>query len=175
MKLLLRLLLVLALVALTAFSIALGAYRAFSHEELVAIVRCEKLNRPGEFLLEVTPMEDEIPGITQRYEMAGDQWSIGGDVLKWEPWLAFAGLKSRHKLTRLSSRYWTAQAEMTQPRKDYDLNGGTSPVWRWFYSSGTPLPFIDAVYGNAAYVPVQPGRRWGVYVTHSGYFIRLLS
>lgn len=174
MKILFRLLSFVTFVAIAAFVLALGAYRAFSHEELVAVVRCEKQGGPGEFLLEITPMEDEIPGITQRYPMVGDQWSIGGDVLKWEPWLAFAGLKSRHKLTRLSSRYWTAQAEMSQPRKAYDLNGGTSPLWRWFYDSGTPLPFVDAVYGNAAYVPVRSGQRWGVYVTHSGYFIRSL-
>ena len=97
-----------------------------------------------------------------------------GDILKWKPWLTFLGAKSLHKLNRLSSRYEKAADEMSQPRTAYDLNGGSTPPWRWLRRWGMKLPFVDAVYGNAAYVPARPGGQWGVYVTHSGYLIRPL-
>ncbi len=106
--------------------------------------------------------------------MSADQWSAGGEILKWRPWLTFLGVKSCHKLTRLSSRYETAKEEMSQPRFAYDLNGGTTLLWHWLHRWGTWLPFVDAVYGNSVYVPALPGGRWGVYVTHSGYLVRPL-
>jgi hypothetical protein len=104
--------------------------------------------------------------------MRGDQWAVGGDILKWKPWLAFLGAKSVHKLTRLQSRYASLQAERTAPRTVYELGGGSGPLWRWAYRTGVRLPFVDAVYGNAVYLPSRPGRSWGIYVTHSGYFAR---
>jgi len=106
--------------------------------------------------------------------MHGDQWTIGGDILKWEPWAQLIGLKSCHKLTRLHSRYLKAESEMTGPGSAYDLNGGTDALWLWLYRFGTQLPVVEAVYGNAAYCMAQPGSRWGVYVTLSGYLIKPL-
>lgn len=176
MKFLLRLLLLLVLALGVSVYAGLRAFRVFTEEGLVAVVRCEA-TPPGAtygFLIEVTQMEAGSPARREKFPMMGDQWSIGGDILKWKPWLTLMGAKSCHKLTRLNSRYLQAGDEMSRPRANFDLNGGTSAFWRWLYRWGAAVPFVDAVYGNAAYVPVRIGGTWGVYVTHSGYLIRPL-
>lgn len=159
-----------------ALFLSLRSYSAFTQEELVAVVQCEPAPAGASygFLIEVRQMAGGVPGRREKFPMVGEQWSMGGDILKWKPWLVFLGAKSCHKLTRLSSRYGQARDEMEKPRAVYDLNGGSTPPWRWLTRWGVALPFVDAVYGNAVYVPVRPGRRWGVYVTHSGYLIRPL-
>ena len=176
MKTLFRLTAVLAVVACLALWASLHSFRAFLGEDLVAVVRCEPApdGVPYRYLVEVTQMEGPVPGRREKFPMSGDQWSAGGEILKWDPWLTFLGVKSRHKLTRLSSRYETAEREISQPRSAYDLNGGSAPPWRWLHRWGARLPFVDAVYGNSVYVPARPGGRWGLYVTHSGYLVRPL-
>ena len=176
MKFLLRLSLLLAVIAGLAVWAGLRSFRVFLEEELVAVVQCEPAPADAryKFLLEVTQMERGLPVRREKFPMTGDQWNVGGDLLKWKPWAAFLGAKRLHKLTRLSSRYDQAKDELEQPRCVYDLNGGTNLFWRCLRRWGVSLPFVDAVYGSAAYVPVQPRKRWGVYVTHSGYLIRPL-
>ncbi|MBI3333471.1 MAG: hypothetical protein HYZ93_05220 [Candidatus Omnitrophica bacterium] len=158
------------------FLFAIRSYRVFTEEELVAVVRCEAPAKgsPHRFLLSVTPVAKGVPESARSYGMVGDQWAIGGEILKWHPWLNLAGIKSCHKLTRLSSRYLKARAEQAEPRSVYDLNGGTSPMWQWLYRFQQWLPFVEAVYGNATYVMAQPGSRWGVYVSLSGYLVKPL-
>lgn len=164
-----------AAAALAAFA-GLRSYRAFTHEELVATVECQPAP-PGAsyaFLLRVRQVARGVPGPEESFPMHGEQWTLGGDILKWAPWLTSLGAKPCQKLARLSSRYLQAGREVSQPRSAYDLNGGSSPVWRWLHRFGPSLPLVDAVYGNAAYTDARPGGRWGVYATHSGYLIRPL-
>jgi len=178
--------LVAALAVLAGLAVFLGlrSYRVFTEEELVAIVRCEPI--PGgsvpkgisskgghyRFLLLYTPVTRGVSGITESFPMQGDQWMVGGDFLKWHPWLNLLGIKNRHKLTRLSSRYLKIEEEKAGPRSVYELNGGTDLLWQNLYRVGHWVPFVEAVYGNAAYTFATPGSQWGIYVTHSGYLIK---
>lgn len=173
---LLWLVLLLAAAATLALFAGLRSFRAFTHEELVALVECE-LAPPGaghRFVLKVRQVAGGVPGPEENYPMEGEQWMLGGDILKWAPWLTAMGIRPVHKLTRLDSRRLAAGQERDRPRTAYDLNGGSSQVWRWLHRFGPSLPLVDAVYGNAAYTDARPGGRWGVHVTHSGYLIRAL-
>jgi hypothetical protein len=157
---------------------SLRSYRVLAEEEWVAIVHCERyLKRDATvptYWLELTPVVGGVPGRPQRFLMHGDEWAIGGDVVKWHPRLAFLGFKPYYKLTRLHSRYSAVQDEKTQPRSVYELNGGSGWIWRWLSRCGVRLPGVDAVYGQAVYMTARPGVTWGVYVTHSGFFVRPL-
>ena len=106
--------------------------------------------------------------------MTGDQWAIGGEILKWHPWLNLLGIKTCYKLSRISSRYLQVEAEKTRPRMVYELQGGTTPAWLFLYKAQQILPFVEAVYGNSTYTMAQPGTRWGIYVTLSGFLTRPL-
>ncbi len=166
----------LVLVAGLAILFGLRSYRVFTQEELVAVVRCDLAPHESNaaFLLWVTPVSGGIPGTPERFPMVGDQWAIGGEVLKWHPWLNLLGVKTCYKLSRISSRYLKVESERTRPRMVYDLQGGTTPVWLFLYQCQQIPPFVEAVYGNSTYAMAQPGTRWGVYVTLSGFLIRPL-
>ena len=176
MKTLFRWILVLLIGLVLSLAVTLRSFHVFTREELVAVIECHPAPKEAtySFVVKMTPMEGGIPGRTEAFPMGGDQWSIGGDILKWRLGLTLLGLKSLHKLTRLNSRYSTADQERSQPRWVYDLNGGTALLWRWLYRSGVRLPWVDAVYGNSIYVPIRANGRWGVYVTHTGYLVRPL-
>ncbi len=161
--------------ALAAFT-ALRSYRAFTREELVAAVRCEPAAAVTgyRFHLKLRQVRGGEEGPEQSFPMHGEQWTVGGEILKWSPLLTSLGARPCHKLTRVSSRYLAARQEARGPRSAYDLNGGSAWLWRWLHRFGASLPLVDAVYGNAVYTDARPGARWGVYVTHSGYLIRPL-
>lgn len=176
MRRLLGLILLLGAALAAAGLVGLRSYRAFTHEELVAVVECEAAPAGASyrFLLRIRQVHDGVPGPEESFPVGGEQWTLGGDILKWAPWLTFLGAKPCHKLTRLSSRYLTAGEEVSRPKSAYDLNGGSSAVWRWLHRFGPALPLVDAVYGNAVYTDARLHGRWGVYATHNGYLIRPL-
>ncbi len=164
----------LATLALLGLLFGLRSYRVFTQETLVARVLCEPTPKgsPYAFFLSVTWINGASPGKPQRFGLHGDQWSLGGDILKWHPWLNLFGIRNCHKVTRLSGRYWKAQDEEKKPRSAYDLNGGTDWVWRLLYRVGAYLPLVEGVYGNAAYQEARPGAAFGLYVTPSGYLVK---
>ena len=143
----------------------------------MAVVRCEAApkNSSYRFFLEVSTVLQGIPGEPKKFPLVGDQWAIGGEILKWDPWVNLFGIKNCHRLTRIQSRYLKAEAEMQQPRAAYDINGGVNRWWLFLYRWGRWIPLVEAVYGNAAYTLAQPGSRFGVYVTLSGYLVKPLK
>ncbi|MBI3318847.1 MAG: hypothetical protein HYZ90_06895 [Candidatus Omnitrophica bacterium] len=155
---------------------SLRSYHLLTREELVAAVRVEAAPKGSAygFFLEVTPVSGSASRAAWKFPMHGDQWAIGGEILKWHPWAHLVGFQTCHKLTRVSSRYQTAESELSRPRSAHDLQGGSGLFWGWLHRHGGRLPFVEAVYGNAAYIPARPGGRFGVYVTPSGYLIKPL-
>lgn len=163
--------------ALGGLFLALRSYQVFAEQALVAEVRCEAApaGSSHQFLLRLRQIRGGRQDSWQEFPMHGEQWMVSGEILKWHPWLNWLGLRSCHKLTRLSSRYLQARDELSRSRSAYDLNAGTTRLWRWLHRMGNRLPGVEAVYGNAAYTPARPGGRWGVYATLSGYLIKLLN
>ena len=52
------------------------------------------------------------------------------------------------------------------------LNGGTDKAWLFLYKYGRLIPFVEAVYGNSAYVFCEDNAKFDIYVTTSGYIIK---
>ncbi len=176
-RLLLVCLFVTALVAWAAVLLGLRSYRVFTAEELVAVVECKSPPKGSgyDFQLNVIQAFNSREGGSEIFLMRGDQWMISGDFLKWHPWLNLVGFKNCHKLSRLSGRYIKTESEIHKPRSVYDLQGGTSRLWRFLYDAQQFVPFIEAVYGNGAYTMAYQGGTWGVYATLSGYMVRRIK
>ena len=154
-----------------ALAVALRTYATLSAEAPVAVITCEPLpGTPPHFRLHYTPQAP--PGPAQTFELAGDQWMVSGDVLKWHPWLTVVGFRPVHKPTRVSGRFSQAAQERAQPPTLHDLNGGTDAFWAWLHRHGRALPFVEAVYGNGVFTFADPGRTYTVYVTITGYLVK---
>lgn len=161
-----------ALVAclLTGGVVLLRAFESFAGETLVARVRCHRLG-PDTFELTYLPA-DASPSAARIVTLRGDQWAIAGGIVKWHPWLTAAGVPSYHRALRLSGQY----ADIARQRRELPtveaLAPGADLFWEALYVADPYLSFVEAVYGSAAFVYIEPGRLQEVYVTHSGYMIK---
>jgi len=155
--------------ALVLFSAALNLrkYEVFSLERLIAEVRCRKI---GNDEMELIFKPQDKRGKENKFILRGEQWMIGGEILRWEKPLYFLGMNSLYKLSRLSSRYLKIEQERLATH--FELNGGTDKFWIFLYRHQRPFPFIEAVYGNAAYSFPKDNIRFQLYVNQSGYVIK---
>lgn len=152
------------------------AYRAFTWEEPVAMIIIEHSDE-GE-ASSITIIQDERKGETRtrRFDVAGDQWVLEGDILKWRNWLNFLGLHTRYRLTRLRSRYLEASDEMTKPSSVHPLvNNEAHPLWKYLYKYGPRLPMVSTVYGNAVFQASGEDAIYRIYVGTSGFIARKAS
>ena len=155
-----------------ALAVAVRTYTTLTLEQPVATVRCARVpNDPWRIRLLYTPLSPSEAS-THTVELAGDQWMVSGDFLKWHPWLTVAGWRPVHKVTRLSGRFADTAQELTHPSTAVALNGGTDAWWLWLHRYGRSFPCVETVYGSAAYALAESGRTYTVYVTPSGYIVK---
>jgi hypothetical protein len=149
------------------------AYQAFTLEEPVAEVVIEHGDKGGPSLVTVIQEKPEGNRKVRQFEVAGDQWVLEGDILKWRNWLNFLGLHTRYRLTRLRSRYLETSDEKTKPGSIYPLveNEG-DPLWRSLYKYGPRLPLVSTVYGNAVFQSSGEDAVFRVFVGTSGFIAR---
>ncbi|MBI5042286.1 MAG: hypothetical protein HZC10_00305 [Nitrospirae bacterium] len=154
----------------------LQAYKAFTHKEMVGIIDARKTKGLDyDIFLRFTPVEKGIKAEDKIYKIKGDQWAIGGDILKFEDWLNFIGIHTGYKTTRIHGRYLKAADENIKAHTAYDINGGTDAIWLYLYENSSSFPFVKAVYGNSVYAFPSDNDIYGVYVTTSGYSIEKMK
>ncbi len=147
-------------------------YTSFSSHELVAIVECYYRTDFGEnaFELVLTRVVDKKYQTPESYIIRGQDWSLGGDIVEWQSYMNFIGLKSMYRLTRLQGRYDDAEDEMTQTLTAYPLvKDEKSEFWEKLYDIAVELPIIKSAHKN--FVAAHPffGDYFEVYATPSGY------
>jgi hypothetical protein len=84
-----------------------------------------------------------------------------------------AGFDTVYRLERLSGRYADVPREKNGPRTVYALSReeGFDP-WPAIRRYHDWLPFADALYGSAAYVPLAENAAYRVTVSSSGLVVR---
>ncbi|MGA8004844.1 MAG: hypothetical protein WCA17_01975, partial [Burkholderiales bacterium] len=115
-----------------------------------------------------------IPGAApHEYELRGDEWQIDARVLKWRAIGTVIGFDTVYRLERLSGRYADAGQELSELRTVYPLwHTPRLDLWQLARRYHEYLPFADALYGSAAYVPMADGAQYVVTVTASGLAVR---
>ena len=151
-------------------AMAMRSFEAFAQSTVIAEAECKWIG-PKEFELSYTPISAGQRKATQVFHLRGDQWSISGGVVKWHPWLTALGLPSYHRPTRISGRFANVTDETAAPPTAVALGQELDRCWWVFYHLDPVLPFVEAVYGSAAYTYVNPAVRVEISVTPAGYFI----
>jgi hypothetical protein len=154
------------LMALAAAS--LRSYNRLTHEQEAARVSMRQI-QPKHFALTVQPKGAR----PQSYEILGDEWQIDARLLKWRPIATIAGFDTVYRLERLSGRYSDINEERTARRTVHGL-AERAPVdfWVFLRNYNNYLPFGDALYGSAAFVPMADGAEYAVTVSSSGLVVR---
>jgi hypothetical protein len=154
--------------------LTLRGYRAFTHKTHVAEVQCIEL-APSKLRLFYVPIDGEGQrGATATYDLDGDEWTVGGDVLRFKPFLTPLGLETVHKITRVEGRWQRAADANAHKATAFDVDGGTSATWLAMYRDGAHGPlrfFVEGVHGQS--VSQLPDRRaiYDLFITPNGYVL----
>ena len=158
------------LVAAVAVLVAanLYTYARLTHEQEAARVSMRQLGE-RQYVLSVQP-RGQPP---RHFEVRGDEWQMDARVLKWRAMGTLLGFDTIYRLERLSGRYGSVAAERAGPRTVHDLSEETSlDLWSLVRQHHTYVPFADALYGSAVYVPMSEGAEYTVSVSASGLLVR---
>ncbi len=150
-------------------SLNLHTYARLTFERPIAEIVFQQRG-PQSFNATLTQMPD---GEIQMFVLSGDEWQLDARVLKWKGWANLFGLDAQYRLERVSGRYRNIEQERSAERTVYALaeNPGLD-LWQLTLDRPDRLPFVDAVYGNAAYMPMSDGARYEVSITQTGLIAR---
>ena len=110
------------------------------------------------------------------FALRGDEWQIDARVLKWHAFANLVGFDSAYRLERISGRYTRIEDERTQARSVYSLNPPQRiDPWDLVHRYHSWVPWMDALYGSATFLPMADGALYEVKVTQSGLVARPLN
>lgn len=159
-------------VALVAAGLNLHTYQRFTTERPVAEVEFVQTGAQ-EYKARI-----HFPD-TGRYldvTLTGDEWQIDARVLKWTGLAILAGADTQYRLERISGRYHDIEDELSQPRSVHRLVDDRGlDIWQLAREYEQHVPWVDARYGSATYLPMRDGARFEVSMTQTGLIARPLN
>jgi hypothetical protein len=161
--------LVFLLLALAGFlgASALLGYRRLTAEALVAHIDTRAIG-PQRYAVRIAFPD----GSRRDVRLDADQWQLDARVIKWQPRAVLLGAPTLYRLDRLSGRYADAEQAATTVPTVIDLSAGRplGMLDAWQIEQRFPrwLPWIDADYGSAAYLPLVDGGSFTVTLAAAG-------
>lgn len=149
-------------------SIATQGYRAFTHEELAAVVETTRTGPQGFNAAFTFP-----DGSEATFSLSGDELYVDAHILKWKPLANLLGLHTAYELDRVAGRYGKLEDEQTRPRTVFSL-ARDKPVDMFELRRRFPLlkPLVDAEYGSATFILAGDRGRYEIRVSTTGLLTR---
>jgi hypothetical protein len=153
----------LALLGGLAGTVLLG-YRRLAAEAEVARIEVHAL-AAQRYAVDIRTPDGE----QRRVELAGDDWQLDARVIKWTPRAVVLGAPPLYRLERIGGRYRDIAQERSAIRSVVALDDSMLPDL-WTVKKRFPqwLPWIDADYGSAAYLPLVDGGTYVVTLAAAG-------
>ena len=108
-------------------------------------------------------------GWHESYAVQGDEWQLDARVIRWSVPALLSGAPPLYRLERLSGRYRDIGQEREALRTVHALDQRAFPdLWTLRRQHPDWLPFVDADYGSAAYLPLIDGARYTVLLNARG-------
>jgi hypothetical protein len=115
-------------------------------------------------------------GERANFALRGDEWQIDARVLKWHALANMVGFDTAYRLERIGGRYTRIEEERSQLRTVFSLNPPQRiDPWDLVHRYHSWIPWIDALYGSATYLPMADGALFEVKVSQSGLVARPLN
>ena len=161
-------LLLLAVAAImVVISIDLYTYERLTHESKVAEISFQEIE--SQHFGSTLKFKNKI----EILDLRGDDWQIDARVLKWRGMAVLFGFDTLYRLDRLSGRYRDIDLERTAPRTVYSLSEGKGlDLWLMAKKYKRWIPWVDALYGSATYMPMVNGASYTVFVSFTGLLAR---
>lgn len=156
---------------LASLGLNLRLYHRFTTEQTLADVSFAQID--AQYYTAYLQYPD---GTHREVNLRGDAWQLDARVLKWQGVATVLGLDPLYKLERISGRYHDLAQERSAERSIWALSEEPAvnllalaqqhPDW---------LPWVDATYGSAAYVPMADQAQYTVSLSASGLIIRPMN
>jgi hypothetical protein len=167
-RLLFGLLFLTAFALVAAIALDLRTYLRLSYERPVATLAFSALG-PQDFRVRLT---DETGQLTTT-ELRGDDWQLDARVLKWKGLATVLGLDPVYRLERLEGRYRDTGQERREAHSVAPLGPDARfDLWSLAQQHAGWLPWVDAVYGSATYLPMADGAQYVVSLGNTGLLAR---
>ncbi|HLW75299.1 MAG TPA: cation/multidrug efflux pump [Gammaproteobacteria bacterium] len=151
-----------------AVAVDLRTYLRLTYEQPVANLSFTAAG-PQDFKVQLT----DAGGHVTETELRGDDWQLDARVLKWKGLAIVLGMDPLYRLGRLEGRYRNAGQE----RNDYhsvvelSVDAGVD-LWSLAQRNAGWLPWVDASYGSATYLPMADGAQYSVSLSPTGLLAR---
>jgi hypothetical protein len=110
------------------------------------------------------------------FALRGDEWQVDARVLKWHAFANLVGFDTAYRLERIAGRYTRIEDERTQARTVYSLNQPQRiDAWDLVHRYHSWVPWMDALYGSATFLPMADGALFEIKVSQSGLVARPLN
>lgn len=110
------------------------------------------------------------------FALRGDEWQIDARILKWRALANILGFDTAYRLERISGRYTRIEDERSLARTVYALNPSQRvDLWEVARRYHGWVPWVDALYGSAAFLPMADGALYEIKVSQSGLIARPLN
>src|SRR4029077_19183487 len=147
------------------------AYQRLSYEQPAGELQ---LSRAGQ--REFSAVLTYPSGERATFDLRGDEWQVDARLLKWHAFANMIGFDTAYRLERISGRYTRIEDERTQARTVYDLNAPQRiDPWDLVRRYHSWVPWIDALYGSATFLPMADGALYEIKVSQSGLVARPLN
>src|SRR5208337_1541312 len=165
----------LALFSLAAAALLLGGdfrtYQRLSAEQPAAELEFSRIGAHQFNGLLIYPT-----GERASFALHGDEWQVDARILKWRAFANLLGFDSAYRLERISGRFTRIEDERTEPRTVYSLNPPSRvDLWELLHRFRAWVPWVDALYGSATYLPMTEIGRYEIKVSQSGLLARPLN
>jgi len=115
-------------------------------------------------------------GESTDFALRGDEWQVDAKVLKWPGLAVLAGFSAGYRLDRISGRYMNIDDERKLPRTAYAFYPQDEvDLWDFIDRHREWIPWVDAFYGSATFLPMADGAEYEISITQSGLIARPLN
>ncbi|HET7371589.1 MAG TPA: hypothetical protein VFK45_12210 [Gammaproteobacteria bacterium] len=161
------------LIAAVALLIGLNllTWQRFTHERPVARLSFSQLG-PQHFAVDVHFADGRDRHVT----LHGDEWQLDARILKWKSVATLLGFDPLYRIERIHGRYDDLHQAQTAPPSVVGLGDAKGlSLWNLAHNQAGWLPFVDASYGSATYLPMTDGARYVVMISNTGLLARPLN
>ncbi len=144
----------------------LSSYQELLEEKPIASLNFEQIG-DQKYRIDISYYVDRE---AESFDIFGDQWQVDARIIRWNGMLGALGVKPGFRLDRISGRYYSLEDEREKERSVYSLLKRKSffDVWQALQDQGNFVPWIDASYGSAAFLPMADRATYQLSLSHNG-------
>ncbi len=145
------------------------SYDRLTYERPIANLTFKQLGEQ-QFQVEISYQDEKE---SASYIINGDEWQIDARIIKWYGWAQILGLNAQYRLERIGGRYSDIEEELEKNRTAYTLTSiDDIDYWKLINRYKKWLPWVDAYYGSATYLPMLDNASYNLSLTQTGLIAR---